>query len=108
MKCGAVRDRNFLTAPMIGCDDHNSASNAAPQSRHHLHDGIKKYNKYQVDSATRRMMHNHPSGNTEPSSADIRMTGELVDIARPLGIVIHDHVIVGRGSHFSFKAKGLI
>lgn len=54
------------------------------------------------------LVHNHPSGNTEPSAADIRMTGELVDIARPLGLIIHDHVIVGRGSHFSFKAKGLI
>lgn len=54
------------------------------------------------------LVHNHPSGNTEPSSADIRMTNDLVDIARPLGIVIHDHVIVGRSGHFSFKAKGLI
>ena len=108
MKCGAVRDRNFLTAPMIGCDDHNSASNAAPQSRHHLHDGIKKYNKYQVDSATRRMMHNHPSGDPTPSGADIRMTRELVDIAKPLGVAIHDHIIVGREGHASFRSLGLI
>ena len=108
MKCGAVRDRNFLTAPMIGCDDHNSASNAAPQSRHHLHDGIKKYNKYQVDSATRRMMHNHPSGSPEPSRADIAITARIAEAGRLLGIVVHDHVIIGREGHVSLKAKGLI
>jgi DNA repair protein RadC len=54
------------------------------------------------------LVHNHPSGDPNPSQADIRMTRELVDIARPLGIVIHDHVIVGRGGHASFKGLALI
>ena len=54
------------------------------------------------------LVHNHPSGDPTPSSADLRMTREIIDIARPLGIVIHDHVIVGRKGHVSFKGKGLI
>ncbi|MFN3671026.1 MAG: RadC family protein [Bosea sp. (in: a-proteobacteria)] len=54
------------------------------------------------------LVHNHPSGDPSPSAADIRMTRELVEIAKPLGIVIHDHVIVGRDGHASFKGLSLI
>ena len=52
--------------------------------------------------------HNHPSGDPTPSGADMRMTRELVDIAKPLGIAIHDHIIVGRDGHASFRSLGLI
>jgi DNA repair protein RadC len=54
------------------------------------------------------LVHNHPSGDPKPSRADIEMTKTLADIARPLGIELHDHIIVGRGGHASFKAMGLI
>jgi DNA repair protein RadC len=54
------------------------------------------------------LVHNHPSGDPTPSGADIKMTRELVDIAKPLGIAIHDHVIVGRDGHASFRGLGLI
>jgi DNA repair protein RadC len=54
------------------------------------------------------LVHNHPSGDPAPSGADIKMTRELVDIAKLLGIAIHDHVIVGRDGHASFKGLGLI
>lgn len=54
------------------------------------------------------LVHNHPSGDPTPSGADMRMTRELVDIAKPLGIAIHDHIIVGRDGHVSFKGLGLI
>ncbi len=54
------------------------------------------------------LVHNHPSGDPQPSRADIDMTARIVDIAKPLGIVIHDHIIVGSGGHASFKALGLI
>ncbi len=54
------------------------------------------------------LIHNHPSGDPTPSGADMRMTRELVDIARPLGIAIHDHIIVGRDGHASFRSLGLI
>jgi DNA repair protein RadC len=53
-------------------------------------------------------MHNHPSGDPAPSQADIRMTQEIVAVARPLGIEVHDHIIVGRDGHASLKGLKLI
>jgi DNA repair protein RadC len=54
------------------------------------------------------LVHNHPSGSPEPSRADIQITGRIAEAGRLLGIVVHDHVIVGREGHVSLKAKGLI
>jgi DNA repair protein RadC len=54
------------------------------------------------------LVHNHPSGDPTPSAADIAMTRDLADIARPLGIIVHDHIIVGRDGHASFKGLKLI
>lgn len=54
------------------------------------------------------LVHNHPSGDPTPSQADIRMTRTIVDVAQPLGIVVHDHIIVGRDGHASFRALKLI
>jgi len=56
----------------------------------------------------RSLVHNHPSGDPTPSSADVTMTRDLADIARPIGIVVHDHIIVGRDGHASFKGLKLI
>jgi DNA repair protein RadC len=54
------------------------------------------------------LVHNHPSGDPTPSRADIDMTREIIKAAAPLGIAIHDHIIVGRGEPASLKAMGLI
>jgi DNA repair protein RadC len=54
------------------------------------------------------LVHNHPSGDPAPSRADITMTRDVADAARALGIMVHDHVIVGRNGHASFKALGLL
>ena len=54
------------------------------------------------------LVHNHPSGDPTPSRADITMTRDVADAARALGIVVHDHVIVGRSGHISFKTLGLL
>ncbi len=54
------------------------------------------------------LVHNHPSGDPTPSSADIKMTRDIIDVAKPLGITIHDHIIVGREGHASFKGLRLI
>ena len=54
------------------------------------------------------LVHNHPSGDPTPSRADIQMTRSLIDIAEPLGIVVHDHIIVGKDGHASFKGLKLI
>jgi DNA repair protein RadC len=52
-------------------------------------------------------VHNHPSGDPTPSRADIDMTRQIADAARPLGVTIHDHIIVGRQGHVSFKTLKL-
>ena len=49
------------------------------------------------------LVHNHPSGDPTPSKADIDMTRMIVDAAKPLGVAIHDHIIVGRKGHVSLK-----
>ena len=54
------------------------------------------------------LVHNHPSGDPTPSAADIQITKQVADIARPLGIIVHDHIIVGRNGHASFRALKLI
>jgi DNA repair protein RadC len=52
--------------------------------------------------------HNHPSGDTEPSDEDIRLTRRLVEAGKILGIEVLDHIIVANNNHLSFKAQGLI
>ena len=54
------------------------------------------------------LMHNHPSGEPEPSSADLAMTKVLADAGRILRIAVHDHVIIGHGRHVSLRAAGHI
>ncbi len=54
------------------------------------------------------LVHNHPSGDPTPSRADINMTKPIVAAAKPLGVAVHDHIIVGRDGHASFRALKLI
>ena len=54
------------------------------------------------------LVHNHPSGDPTPSMADIEMTKKVIDAGQRLGVSVHDHVIVGRKGHFSFRANGLM
>jgi DNA repair protein RadC len=54
------------------------------------------------------LVHNHPSGDPTPSKADIQMTREIVAAAKALSIAVHDHLVVGRGGHASFKSLGLL
>jgi DNA repair protein RadC len=54
------------------------------------------------------LVHNHPSGDPTPSRADIEMTQAIVAVARPLGIAVHDHIIVGKDGHASLKGMRLI
>jgi len=53
-------------------------------------------------------MRNHPSGDPTPSRTDIEMTLRIIEIARGLGIEVHDHIIVGRDGHASLKGLKLI
>ncbi|QRM55386.1 JAB domain-containing protein [Sinorhizobium sp. BG8] len=54
------------------------------------------------------LVHNHPSGDPTPSRADIDMTKTIIDTAKPLGITVHDHIIIGKDGHASLKGLRLI
>lgn len=54
------------------------------------------------------LVHNHPSGDPTPSRADIEMTKLIIDTARPLGITVHDHIIIGKDGHASLKGLKLV
>ena len=54
------------------------------------------------------LVHNHPSGDPSPSAADIAVTKDVVAAAKPLGISVHDHLIVGRNGVESLRSRGLM
>jgi len=54
------------------------------------------------------LVHNHPSGDPSPSQADVKMTLEIIAVAGPLGVAVHDHLIVGRQGHASLRSLRLI
>ena len=54
------------------------------------------------------LVHNHPSGDITPSRADIEMTKNIIEAAAPMGITVHDHIIIGSNEHASMKALQLI
>ncbi|HLA04986.1 MAG TPA: DNA repair protein RadC [Syntrophales bacterium] len=54
------------------------------------------------------LVHNHPSGHVRPSDADIRLTKMIQETARILDILVHDHIIIGENTVFSFREEGMI
>lgn len=54
------------------------------------------------------LVHNHPSGDPTPSKDDIEITNKIIDALIPIGVSMHDHVIVAEHKHFSFRAAGLL
>ncbi len=62
----------------------------------------------ELDATALILVHNHPSGDPTPSRDDVAITRAIVEATRPLGIVVHDHVVVGRTGHRSLRAEGLI
>jgi hypothetical protein len=77
-------------------DDHDPSRVTVPTPRPHLHSTFRKPKSHQLHSRGAMLVHNHPSGDPTPFSADEQMTKQIVDIAKPLGIAIHDHTIVGK------------
>ena len=62
----------------------------------------------ELSAAAFILVHNHPSGDPDPSRADIEMTRQIMEAARVFGLRVHDHIVVGRNGTASFKALGLI
>ena len=90
-------------------DDHEQAPLTAPKHRPLFKFRKKKNNVKSICyTAIRRVVHNHPSGDPTPSKADIAVTRDIVKAAAPLGVTVHDHVIIGRGRHTSLRDMGLL
>jgi DNA repair protein RadC len=86
--------------------DHQAQEGTIDEAAIHPREVVKK--ALEVGATAMILVHNHPSGNPEPSRADIQITARIAEAGRLLGITVHDHVIVGREGHVSLKSKGLI
>ncbi|TNE57701.1 MAG: JAB domain-containing protein [Alphaproteobacteria bacterium] len=62
----------------------------------------------ELGSSSIILVHNHPSGDPTPSRADIEMTKRIIDAGRSIGITVHDHLVIGKGQHASFKSLGIL
>ena len=61
-----------------------------------------------LDASALVMVHNHPSNHPKPSKADITMTKEVKEILEKVGMVLHDHLIISKSGHSSFRQMGLL
>lgn len=76
------------------------------QAAVHVREIIKR--ALELNSAALIIVHNHPSGDPQPSRQDIALTRELIAAAKPLGMAVHDHIIVGASGQASMRSLGLI
>lgn len=96
----------YLDARNRLIDDHHFGDGSIDEAAIHPREVIRR--AMDLGAAALILVHNHPSGNPEPSRADIQITKRIAEAGRLLGIAVHDHVIIGREGHVSLRAKGLI
>jgi len=87
-------------------DDHHLGDGSIDEAAIHPREVIRK--AMDVGASALILVHNHPSGNPEPSQADIQITRRIAEAGRLLGVTVHDHVIIGTQGHISLRSKGLI
>ena len=87
-------------------DDHHLGDGSIDEAAIHPREVIRK--AMDVGASALILVHNHPSGNPEPSQADIQITRRIAEAGRLLGVTVHDHVIIGSEGHISLRSKGLI
>ncbi|GMN03609.1 DNA repair protein RadC [Erythrobacter sp. MTPC3] len=87
-------------------DDHHVGDGSIDEASIHPREVIRR--ALDVGASALILVHNHPSGNPEPSRADIQITKKIAEAGHLLGVTVHDHVIIGREGHVSLRAKGLI
>ena len=86
--------------------DHLLSEGSIDEAAIHPREVIRK--AFDVGATALILVHNHPSGNPEPSRADITITARIAEAGRLLGVTVHDHVIIGREGNVSLRAKGLL
>ncbi len=96
----------YLNAQNVLIHDEHVCDGSLDEAAIHPREVIRR--ALDLGAAALILAHNHPSGSPEPSRADIQITNRIAEAGRLLGIVVHDHVIIGRQGHVSLRAKGLI
>ena len=86
--------------------DHLLSEGSIDEAAIHPREVIRK--AFDVGATALILVHNHPSGNPEPSRADITIPARIAEAGRLLGVTVHDHVIIGREGSVSLRAKGLL
>ena len=86
--------------------DHHVGDGSIDEAAIHPREVIRK--AFDIGATALILVHNHPSGNPEPSPADIQITKRIAEAGRLLGVTVHDHVIVGGSEHVSLRSRGLI
>jgi DNA repair protein RadC len=81
------------------------AEGSIDQATVHIRELLRR--AIELSSASLILVHNHPSGDPSPSRQDIVLTKEIAAAAKPLGIVLHDHIVIGTSGHASLKALGV-
>lgn len=96
----------FLDSKNALIKDHHVGDGTIDEAQIHPREVIKT--ALDIGASALILVHNHPSGNPEPSKADIQITHRIADAGKLLGIKVHDHVIIGKQGHVSLRAKGLL
>ena len=86
--------------------DHHMADGSVDEAAIYAREVVKQ--AVALGSTSLILVHNHPSGSPEPSRQDIAVTRQIIDATKPIGITVHDHVIIGAQGHSSMRAMGLI
>ena len=86
--------------------DHHVGDGSIDEAAIHPREVIRK--ALDIGATALIIVHNHPSGDPSPSRADIQITRRIAEAGRLMGVMVHDHVIVGRNDHVSLRSKGLI
>lgn len=100
-----VRVLHLNSRNMLIRDDH-MGDGSIDSAAIYVREVIKR--AVELSTASLILVHNHPSGAPDPSKQDIAITRDIVQAAKPLGISVLDHVIVGKGAHRSLRSMGLI
>lgn len=101
----SVRVLHLNTKNMLIRDEQVSEG-SIDQSAIYIREVVRR--ALELGSAALILVHNHPSGDPQPSRQDIALTRELVAALKPLGIQVHDHLVVGTGGQASMRALGLL
>jgi DNA repair protein RadC len=96
----------FLNSKNMLIRDEQMSEGSVDEAAVYIREIIRRALDYHATALI--LVHNHPSGDPQPSSQDIRLTKDIIEAGRHLKITVHDHVIVGTRGHSSLRSMGLI